>query len=198
VLLRNLVVIASSTGGPQTLRAVFGRLPVLDASIVVVQHMPQFVEDSMCQGLDRITDMHVSLAQTGDRLSAGRVFLAPADRHLVFEGCGVLRVVDGPKVNYVRPSADVTMKSVTHQMCGRPIGVVLTGIGRDDADGIVHLKQLGGTTIAQDESTCVIHRMPEAAVATKYVDYILTPTQIHDALARLVPTPRGLCRANTG
>lgn len=174
----NLIVIGSSAGGPRILKMVFQGLPLINCAMVLVQHMPRFINQSLCNDLNQITDMEVRLANTGDELKTGVVYIAPADYHLILNQNRFVELISSPKVNFVRPAVDVTMQSLAPLANGILMGVILTGMGRDGADGLVHLKRIGATTIAQDEKTSIIYGMPKEAVATGCVDYILTPTQI--------------------
>ncbi len=128
--------------------------------------------------------MEVKLAQQDDRLVSGRALVAPGDRHLAVRRSGALYVVDvldGPPVSLHRPSVDVLFRSAA-QACGQnAIGILLTGMGSDGADGLAELKAAGGHTIAQDEATSVVFGMPKEAIARGCVDEVL-------ALERIAPT----------
>lgn len=183
---KNIVVIGSSAGGPPVLKWIFNGLPTLNACIIVVQHMPKFINDSLRDSLSSVTPMCVSIAENGAPLQKGTIVLAPSEVHLsVFEN-RILRLQGTEKVNFVCPSADVTMKSLTCDPEVFFVGVVVTGMGRDGADGIVHIKKLGGVTIAQDEKTCHIFGMPREAIRTGCVDFILPPDEISRKLVDLV------------
>lgn len=183
-----IVVIGSSAGGPRILKDLFKGLPLINCSIVIIQHMPQFVNDSITQSLDGCSDMKVCLAKDGDILEKGTVYIIPSEIHAKIIHNHHLRFFHGDKVNYVCPAADVTMQSLTQDQGIRHIGIVLTGMGRDGADGICHIKSIGGTTIAQDEKTSIIFGMPKEAIDTGCVDWILSPEQIHEKLIELVGT----------
>lgn len=181
----SVVVIGASTGGPQTLRRVIAKLPVLDACVVIVQHMPQHVNESIRKSLSRLTEMKVELAEDGMALENGLVLIAPSEVHLEFENNERVKLVEGEKVNFVCPSVDVTMRSLQKSSRIRSVGIVLTGMGSDGARGISHIKNLGGVTIAQDEESCIIYGMPRAAAETGKVDYILPPEMIGDKITEL-------------
>ncbi|NQV01948.1 MAG: chemotaxis protein CheB, partial [Bacteroidia bacterium] len=159
---RTIIVIGASTGGPQTLRKVVDRLPVLDACIIIVQHMPIHVNNSIRRSLSQLTDMEVYIGEDGMRLKNGTIVIAPSEVHLELDQNRTVKLIEGEKVNYVCPSVDVTMKSIQKSSEVNFIGVILTGMGSDGAEGISHVKQLGGMTIAQDEPTSVIYGMPRA------------------------------------
>ncbi|MFP4053539.1 MAG: CheB methylesterase domain-containing protein [Phycisphaerae bacterium] len=177
----NLVIVGSSTGGPKILRRFFNRMPSLQACVLVVQHMPHFVNESLCRTIGAETPMPTALVTDGVRLAAGQVLVAPSDVHSVIFANTTIRLRNSEKVQFVRPSIDVTMKSVHHgfrKLCA----VILTGMGRDGAEGIVHIRSLGGETFAQDRHTCVIYGMPKAAAETGAVQHVMEPEQIRDTL----------------
>ncbi len=179
---RKLVIIGISTGGPKTLRTLFSGLPKLNGSIVIVQHMLKCGNDGLRMTLDRVTEMNVKIANENDNLEAGTVYIAPSEIHL--ELCDNQRVQfsNGPKVCFVKPSVDVTMKSTTKNNEDTIIGIIMTGMGKDGADGIGHIKSIGGTTFAQDEETSVIWGMPKVAINNGHIDSVLSPEQIREKL----------------
>lgn len=165
---------------------IFQGLPALNAGVIVVQHMPKFINDSLRDSLSSVTAMRVAVAGNGDRLESGRVYIAPSEVHLSLVDNRILRLSPGEKVNYVCPSVDVTMKSLKREPGCFFIGVVVTGMGRDGAEGIKYIKKLGGTTIAQDEKTSAIFGMPKEAIQTGSVDFVLAPDAIREKLIELV------------
>ena len=183
---RNMVIIGSSSGGPQTLKRVLARLYLLNACVIIVQHMPKFINASLQNSLARATAMQVEIAEDGTYLEDGIVLIAPSETHLELVDNRTVKLNYGEKVNFVCPSVDVTMKSVARRPWVNVIGAVLTGIGIDGAQGIKHIKNVGGVTIAQDEETSTIYGMPKAAVATGKVDFILPPEAIGDKIRELV------------
>jgi two-component system chemotaxis response regulator CheB len=185
-----LAVIAVSTGGPRTLGRLFREFPRLAAGIVLVQHMPRFIAQAVRRTLDNTTAMDVLLAEQGSELIEGRMLIAPGERHLKLARNRQAELSDGPKVNYVKPSADVTMLSLTAAGGDDLVAVVLTGLGADGANGAAHVKALGGTVLAQDRESSVIYGMPKAAVATGAVDRSLPPEEIRDWLIRWGGAPR--------
>lgn len=183
---RNMVIIGSSSGGPQTLKRVLARLYLLNACVIIVQHMPKFINASLQNSLARATAMQVEIAEDGTYLEDGIVLIAPSETHLELVDNRTVKLNYGEKVNFVCPSVDVTMKSVERRPRVNVVGAVLTGIGIDGAQGIRHIKNVGGVTIAQDEETSIIYGMPKAAVATGKVDFILPPEAIGDKIRELV------------
>jgi two-component system chemotaxis response regulator CheB len=181
----NLIVIGSSTGGLKVLEAMFPRLPVLKATIVIIQHITPMIDRAFVGSLSRVSTMPVTLAQEGEQLQEGHVYLAPGGVHLNLMRNRTVHLFEGERVNSVCPSIDVTMKSVVHPSGGRLAGVILTGMGCDGAQGISHVKDVSGITIAQDQKTSVIYGMPKAAAATGKVDFILSTERIADKLREL-------------
>jgi len=181
-----LIIIGSSTGGPKVLNEMFSTLPVLDASIVIVQHVPTYFDKAIAERLDDISKITVKLAEDGEALRAGTAYMAPALKHLRLAGNSRISLSQDAKVNCCCPSVDVAMKSISKNFTGTLVGVVLTGLGRDGAAGIEHIKDLGGTTIAQDERSSVIFGMPKSAIATGKVDNVLPPEKICEMLTRIV------------
>jgi len=184
---RNIVVIGVSTGGPPTLDELFRHLPPVKASIIVVQHVAAIMADRIAAGLAKSAQMPVALAKDGEFIWDGEVYVAPGGTHLVLEKNQQVRLTQGPKVNYVQPSVDVTMKSLEKQCFGgKMVGVILTGMGKDGAEGIRHIKAIGGTTIAQDKESSIIFGMPKAAAETGAVDFVLSPQEIAIKLVRIL------------
>jgi len=182
---RNLVVIGVSTGGPLTLKALFAELPPLDAAFLIVLHISADMDYRIAQGIAVSASMPVALAADGGFLKPRHIFLAPGGYHLALEGNHRFVLFEGPRVNYVLPSVDVTMQSITRMNGGELIGIILTGMGKDGAEGLRHIKEVGGMTIAQDQKSSVIYGMPKAALQTGAVDHVLSPKAI---AAKLVET----------
>ena len=180
-----LIIIGASTGGVRVLCSLFQQMPPLRACILLVQHMPKFIQDSFANTLQKQTRMRVALAKDGDELREGHVFIAQAELHTQLCRNRKLHVAPGPKVNFVCPSIDVAMMSVIPQPERRIIGVLLTGMGRDGADGMAHMKKCGATTIAQDESTCAVFGMPREAWRAGAVQQLLPPDRIASSLAQM-------------
>ena len=181
----NLLIIGSSTGGPRILEELFATLPPLNAAVLIVQHITKGIDESFAASIARFLPMHVRLASDGDPLQHGVALVAPGGVHLTLSNNRCVRLSQGEKVNSVCPSIDVAMKSTQPCNGGKLAGVILTGMGRDGAEGIAHIKKAGGTTIAQDQSTSVIFGMPKAAVETGCVDFVLATSQIGRKLSEL-------------
>jgi two-component system, chemotaxis family, protein-glutamate methylesterase/glutaminase len=183
---RNLVMIGVSTGGPLTLKALFSELPPLDAAFVVVLHITPEMDYRIAQGIDASACMPAALARDGEFLRPGQIYLAPGGLHLRLDGNHRVVLSEGARVNYVQPSVDVAMQSLTRPLSGSIVGVILTGMGKDGAEGLRHVKQIGGTTLAQDQKSSVIYGMPKAALDTGAVDFVLPPSGIAAKLVELL------------
>jgi two-component system chemotaxis response regulator CheB len=179
---RNIVIIGISTGGPKTLRGFFDGLPLLDASIVLVQHMIKCANISLCETLNSLTEMEVKIASQGELMKPGVVYFAPSEVHLKLMNNKIIQLVDSPKVCYVRPAVDVTMRSIRKTGADNITGIIMTGMGKDGTEGLSHIKSIGGVTFAQDENTSVVWGMPKSAISTGKVDYVLPPAGIRNKL----------------
>ena len=181
---RNIVIIGSSAGGPRILKELFIDLPRLNGCFVIIQHMPKFVNKSLCDTLNKNTKMDVKIASMGELLLAGSVYMAPSEKHLKLVKNREIMLMKGEKVNFACPSIDVTMKSMVKEYDKKIIGIVLSGMGRDGAEGICHIKQIGGITIAQNEETSVIFGMPKEAINTGQVDMVYSTIEIKEFLVK--------------
>jgi two-component system, chemotaxis family, protein-glutamate methylesterase/glutaminase len=176
---RSIILIGASTGGTRVLAEIIGRLPRLPACIVIVQHMPAFINASFVRTLSRSTPAEVRLARHGDRLHDGLILLAPSDLHCTLLANRSICLAPGVAVNYVCPSVDLLMQSARKQVgLQQLIGVLLTGMGKDGAAGMLHIRNLGGFTIAQNRGSCAVHGMPAEAVNLGCVDVELPPLSI--------------------
>ncbi|HET7824535.1 MAG TPA: chemotaxis-specific protein-glutamate methyltransferase CheB [Anaeromyxobacter sp.] len=163
-----LVAVGASTGGPEAIRAILERLPPDAPPLVVVQHMPEPFTAAFARRLAGICRVEVREARDGDRVRAGLALVAPGNHHVaVRRGGGQLRVdvVDGPLVSGHRPSVDVLFRSVARAAGAGAVGVLLTGMGDDGAEGLCEMRAAGAHTIAQDEDTSVVFGMPGEAIA---------------------------------
>lgn len=163
-----VVAIGISTGGPNALQYLLSQLPGdFPAGIVVVQHMPEGFTDMFARRLDECCSIDVKEAQSGDLLLAGRALICPGNRHMKLRRMPMGDIVvlsDEPRVNGHRPSVDVLFRSVAQEFGGSAIGVLMTGMGEDGAEGLGAMKLAGAMTIAQDEESCVVFGMPRAAI----------------------------------
>ncbi len=181
---KNICVIGASTGGPKVLRKIFKNFPKINASILLVQHMPKYINKNVKSKFNSLMDMEVKLAEDGDHLKHGVFYIAPSDVHMKIINNDTIKLFDDEKINYVRPSADVTMKSIKNRDNHNLMGIVLTGMGEDGSEGIKHLKEKEAITIVQNEKTSSMFNMPEAAIKTGKVDHELGPEGIKDKIIK--------------
>ena len=182
----SLILIGASTGGTQAIESVLTRLPVDAPPILIVQHMPASFTKAFAARLNDVCALHVAEAQGGEVLQAGHAYVAPGGHHMVVERVGTqLRVAlrDGPPVHYQRPAVDVLFLSAAKLRHVRSVGVVLTGMGHDGAEGLLALRQAGAQTIAEDEQSCVVYGMPKEAIARGGAQHVSTLLQIPQTIA---------------
>ena len=160
-----IIAIGCSTGGPAALKTIMAHLPAdFPASILIVQHMQSSHTKPLAVQLDRFSQLSVKEAEAGDRIFAGRALLAPGGLHMVVSFGKRVTLLDTEPVNFVKPSVDVLFESMA-QVCGeRSIGVILTGIGNDGAEGARCIRAAGGRIIAEDAATCAVYGMPKAVI----------------------------------
>lgn len=181
-----VVAIAASAGGLAALTHVLSALPAdFAAPIVVLQHMRAGQKSFMAEILDRRVPFAVEPARHGERIAVGKVYVAPPGRHLLVGADGVLALSDTERVQFVRPAADVLFSSLAESLGPRAVAVVLTGTGRDGADGVREIHRHGGTVIVQDEASSEFFGMPDASIRTGMVDRVLPLDEIAPALLDL-------------
>jgi len=172
-----VVAIGISTGGPNALQYVLSQIPAdFSATILIVQHMPEGFTEMFAKRLDECCALDVQEARSGDLLLAGRVLVCPGNRHMMVRRMprGDMAVLsDSPPVNGHRPSADVLFHSVAQEFALTSVGVLMTGMGDDGAEGLGAIKAAGGMTVAQSEDTCVVSGMPRAAILKGYANKIV-------------------------
>lgn len=171
-----IISIAASTGGPAAVAYILKHIPENTPPILVVQHMQKGMTKLFAEGLNQECKLKVKEAEEGDVVQEDLALIAPGGFHMLVTKSGKINLTTSPPVNYVRPSADVMMKSAAKTYASKNIGVILTGMGTDGAKGIEAIKKKGGATIAQDKKTCVVFGMPDAAIKTGCVD-IVTPLE---------------------
>ncbi len=183
-----LCVIGASTGGPAAVQRIVEQLPLrFPLPVVVVQHMPEGFTRAFANRLNSLSRVRVSEAVEGDRLAPGRVVIAPGGRHLrVSPGLAVVLASEPASARHM-PSIDVTMRSAARSRPGRVLGILLTGMGEDGADGMAAIRAGGGVTIAESEASCVVYGMPRAAVRRGGVSWVMPLEEIAGALATLSP-----------
>jgi two-component system chemotaxis response regulator CheB len=163
-----IVAIGASTGGVEALREVLCGLPADSPAVVVTQHMPAGFTTRFAERLDTLTQVTVREAKEGQRILPGHVYIAPGNWHLEVTRAGAnytCHLHDGPAVSGHRPSVDVLFRSVAASVGANAIGVILTGMGRDGAEGLKQMRDAGAATIGQNEATCIVYGMPKAAAA---------------------------------
>lgn len=178
-----LIAIGSSTGGPSALANILSKLPAdLNAGVIIIQHVDAEFSASLANWLDEQTPLKVRIAVNGDQPAPGEVLIAGTADHLIFNKRGTLIYTEEPKDYVYRPSADVFFKSAAKHWAGTIIGVLLTGMGRDGAEGLLSIRNKGMYTLAQNEKTCAVYGMPKAAVELNAADDVLPLNKISDKI----------------
>jgi two-component system, chemotaxis family, protein-glutamate methylesterase/glutaminase len=184
-----VVAIGASTGGTEALREVLRGMPAAGPAIVIVQHMPEGFTAAFAEHLDAVCPMIVREARHGDRVQPGLALVGPGNRHLRVVRRGPQLVVDlssDPPVSRHRPSVDVLFRSVAQAVNAAAIGVIMTGMGADGAEGLLEMKRAGAATIAQDEATCIVFGMPKEAIDRGAVDVVLPLPRIASGILQRV------------
>jgi two-component system chemotaxis response regulator CheB len=166
--IQKLIVIGASTGGTEAIRELLQPLPPDSPGILIAQHMPAGFTKSFAQRLDNLCRLTVSEAVHGERIVPGHAYIAPGGFHLSLAQSGanyVARVDQALPVNRHRPSIDVLFDSAAKHAGKNAIGIILTGMGRDGAEGLLRMRQAGAHTLAQDEASCVVFGMPRESIA---------------------------------
>ncbi|MEW6426779.1 MAG: chemotaxis response regulator protein-glutamate methylesterase [Thermodesulfobacteriota bacterium] len=184
-----VIAIGASTGGTEAILEVLRSFPPSIAGIVIVQHMPAKFTTSFAQRLDSICQIRVKEAEDGDSIVPGTALLAPGNFHMVMRRSGAryyVNVKSGPLVWHQRPAVDVLFNSVAAYGGANAVGVLLTGMGKDGAEGLLKMKEAGAKTIAQDERSCVVFGMPKEAIALGAAGKVLPLSQIGDEVMNLL------------
>ncbi|MEW5756491.1 MAG: chemotaxis response regulator protein-glutamate methylesterase [Pseudomonadota bacterium] len=184
-----MLAIGASTGGPHAVAEIIRHLPDdLPASVVVVQHIDESFAPGLIAWLGNQTKLKVKMAQEGETARAATVYVAATNNHLTLTDRQCFKYESEPKSLVYRPSVDVFFNSIAANWSGNVIGVLLTGMGRDGAQGLLQLKMAGALTIAQNKETCAVYGMPRAAVEIGAADHVLPLSAIAGLiLARLQP-----------
>ncbi|MFD9791635.1 chemotaxis protein CheB [Streptomyces sp. NPDC059070] len=186
-----VVAIASSAGGIHGLTVVLGGLgPDLPVPVLVVQHLDPHHRTVIADVLSRRTTLPVKLAEHGEPALPGHCYVAPPDRHLLIAADGTLALSDRELIHFLRPSADLLFESIAGTYGTRALVCVLTGAGNDGASGVQAVKSCHGTVIVQNPATAEFKGMPESAVGTGAVDFVLPLEEIATVVRNLVKTKR--------
>jgi two-component system chemotaxis response regulator CheB len=186
--IRTLVALGASTGGTQAIQTFLTGLPEQIPPILIVQHMPEGFTRAFAERLNGLCPFEVKEAAQGDGVAANRVLIAPGNFHMELARKGThfaVDITDGPKVQRQRPAADVLFQSVARLAAPMSIGVILTGMGADGAEGLLAMKKAGSRTIAQDEASCVVFGMPKEAIALGAADQVLPLERIAESVMRM-------------
>lgn len=170
-----IIFVGASTGGTEAVKTFLMGIPADCPPILIVQHMPETFTASFAARLDSICQPHIVEAQGGERLAPGTVYIAPGHSHLRIrrDGDGYeTELLQTPPVNRHRPSVDVLFDSAAQLVGGEAIGVILTGMGKDGAQGLLRMRQAGGRTFGQDEASCVVYGMPREAAQIGAVEVV--------------------------
>ena len=182
-----VVAVGASTGGTEALRLLLEAMPPDCPGLIIVQHMPELFTSAFAKRLQQLCRIEVKEAADGDRVLRGRALIAPGNRHLRVRRSGghyQVELLDGARISGHRPSVDVLFHSVARAAGANAVGVLLTGMGEDGADGLLAMKQAGAVTLAQDEASCVVFGMPRAAIERGAVDQVLPLGAIGEAVRR--------------
>ena len=188
-LTHKIVAIGASTGGTEALKEVLTRLPNTVPGIVIVQHMPPKFTTAFAERLNGLCAFEVREAQDGDSVFPGRALIAPGNFHMLLRRSGAryyVNVKTGPMVHHQRPAVDVLFRSVAKSVGRNAVGVILTGMGADGADGLLLMKEAGAQTVGQDEASCVVYGMPKAAYDKGAVQKVAPLKDIAGHIMRLV------------
>ncbi|UCF95605.1 MAG: hypothetical protein JSW39_11475 [Desulfobacterales bacterium] len=180
-----VIAIGASTGGTKAIETVLRDMPAAAPGTVIVRHMPENFTTSFAQRLNDICQMEVREARDYDHVVPGVALLAPGNRHMLLQrngGTYQVKLKDGPRVHYQRPSVDVLFQSVANNAGRNAVGVLLTGMGADGAKGLLNMRQNGANTIAQDEASCVVFGMPKEAIKLGAADEIVELSRISQTI----------------
>ena len=184
-----LIIVGASTGGTEAIREVLVPLPPDAPAVLIAQHMPPGFTKSFAQRLNGLCRITVKEAEHGERVLPGHAYIAPGHAHLLLARSGanyIAHLSDDPPVNRHRPSVDVLFRSAAQHAGKNAVGVILTGMGRDGAAGLLEMKKAGAYTFAQDEASCIVFGMPREAIALGAADEIASlPEMSRRVMARL-------------
>jgi two-component system chemotaxis response regulator CheB len=172
-----IIAIGASTGGTEAIKNVVKELPENTPPVVISQHLPLSFSASFARHVNKVSLMHVQLAEDGMRLECGKIYIAPGGQHLLVKRISrthyVIELDNGQPVNRHKPSVDVMFRSVSEALGANSIGILLTGMGADGALGLKQMHDAGAITLAQDEQTSIVWGMPGEAHRLGAVDFVL-------------------------
>jgi two-component system chemotaxis response regulator CheB len=199
VLQEKLVLIGASTGGTEAIKEVLCSMPAKMPAILMVQHMPEMFTASFARRLDGLCQLRVKEAEHGEKVQPGTAYLAPGHSHLSVRrvvGGYVCELAQSEPVNRHRPAVDVLFNSAVSQVGANALGVILTGMGKDGAQGLLALRKAGAWTIGQDQESCVVYGMPREAATIGALEEVAPLKEIGQrVLARLGGSERRGLRA---
>jgi two-component system chemotaxis response regulator CheB len=184
-----VVAIGASTGGTEALKNVLTRMPPNSPGVVIVQHMPANFTTAFAERLNDLCQITVKEAADNDSVTPGTALIAPGNYHMLLRRSGAryyVDVKDGPRVHHQRPSVDILFKSTARYAGSNSIGVILTGMGADGAEGLLEMKHAGAKTIAQDEKTCIVFGMPKEAIKLGAADRVVPLGLVTQEILRMV------------
>ena len=184
-----VIAIGASTGGTEALKILLSQMPPNSPGMVVVQHMPANFTTAFAERLNGLCQVTVKEAKDNDSVVPGTALIAPGNYHMLLRRSGARYYVEiktGPMVHHQRPAVDVLFKSTAKYVGANAIGVILTGMGADGAEGLLEMKNMGAGTIAQNEKTCVVFGMPKEAIKLGAVDKVLPMERIASEIIRMV------------
>ena len=184
----DLIAIGASTGGTEALSSILTRLRPPLPGIVIVQHIPPMFSRLLSERLDNECALSVKEAVTGDIVEPDHVYIAPGSKHMTIKNYGgqmILHCNPGPPVHSVCPSVDILFNSVAREIREKALGVLLTGMGKDGAEGLLHMREQGSHTLGQNEATCTVYGMPKAAFELGAVEKQLPLDDIPTAITTL-------------
>jgi len=185
---QKIVVLGASTGGTQALQQILTAMPKTAPAMAIVQHMPEGFTRSFAERLNELCEVEVKEAEDHDELVPGRVLVAPGNHHLMIRRFGSryrAEVKTGPLVSGHRPSVDLLFKSAARWAGRNAVGVLLTGMGKDGARGLLEMRRAGASTIAQDESSCVVYGMPREAVLLGAAEQVAPLPRMAESILKL-------------
>ncbi|MCD6459792.1 chemotaxis response regulator protein-glutamate methylesterase [bacterium] len=184
-----VVAIGASTGGTEAIRYILPSLPANFPGIVIAQHMPAAFTKTFAKALNKICSIEVKEAENNTTIRPGLALIAPGNYHMAVKRSGARYYVvlnQGPMVHHQRPAVDVLFASVAKYVGGNSVGLILTGMGKDGAEGLHHIKNTGAKTIGQDEKSCVVYGMPKSAYEIGAVEKVVSLKNIPEELMKSV------------